>query len=135
VILVAVIPTLPAAVLERIGRTKRDARARLRALRAFLAPDARIAVETDRSVPRGLARVVSRGHPDLLVLGSSRRAAEWRVRIGRCTRQLLGVSWSVVASRLSHLWSCADEWPEVPIGARARWSARSGSTHQRAVAS
>ncbi len=48
---------------------------------------------------------------------------------------VLGISWSGVASRLSHLWSPDHEWPEVPIGARARLSARSGSTHRRAVAS
>ncbi len=48
---------------------------------------------------------------------------------------VLGVGWSAVASRLSHLWSSADEWPEVPSGARARLTAKSENGHKRAVAS
>jgi nucleotide-binding universal stress UspA family protein len=47
-------------------------------------------VETDWSVPRALERVVEREHRDLLVVGSSRRAPEGRLRIGNRTRQLLG---------------------------------------------
>jgi nucleotide-binding universal stress UspA family protein len=44
---------------------------------------------SDASVPRALQRVIQREHCDLLVMGSSRHAAEGRVRIGRRTRQLL----------------------------------------------
>ena len=54
-----------------------------------LAPGARIVVETDWSVPRALERVVAREHRNLLVMGSSRRGPEGRVRIGKRTRQLL----------------------------------------------
>lgn len=62
----------------------------LQALRDLIAPGAHIAIEVDHSVPRGLARLVTREHPDLLVLGSNRRAPQGRVRIGGRTRQLLG---------------------------------------------
>jgi nucleotide-binding universal stress UspA family protein len=68
---------------------RKEANAMLRAARTNLAPGARIAVETDLSVPRALQRVVQREHRDLLVMGSSRHAAEGRVRIGKRTRQLL----------------------------------------------
>lgn len=68
----------------------RDAEESLREVRDALAPGARIAAKTDWSVPRALDRVVRREHRDLLVLGSSRHAPHGRVRIGNCTRQLLG---------------------------------------------
>jgi nucleotide-binding universal stress UspA family protein len=53
------------------------------------APRARVTVETGPSVPRALERVATREDRDLLVVGSSRHAAEGRVRIGTRTRQLL----------------------------------------------
>jgi nucleotide-binding universal stress UspA family protein len=90
VILATVYPDLPARVLQELGRGRTQAEALLRKLNAFMAPEARAVVEADWSVPHGLARVVSREHPDLLVLGSSRHAVEGRVRIGMHTRQLLG---------------------------------------------
>jgi len=68
---------------------RKDAQAMLRNARTKLAPDARITVETDLSVPRALHRVIQREHRDLLVMGSSRHAPEGRVRIGKRTRQLL----------------------------------------------
>jgi len=55
-----------------------------------VAPAARMVIETDQSVPRGLHRLVRQHHRDLLVLGSSRHAPAGRVRIGKRTRQLLG---------------------------------------------
>ncbi len=67
-----------------------QAQALLRETRDALAPNARIDVETDFSVPRALERVVAREHRDLLVVGSSRKGPEGRVRIGTRTRQLLG---------------------------------------------
>jgi nucleotide-binding universal stress UspA family protein len=67
----------------------KQAEALLRQTRDAIAPHARIDVETDWSVPRALERVVAREHRDLLVLGSSRRGAAGRVRIGSRTRQLL----------------------------------------------
>jgi nucleotide-binding universal stress UspA family protein len=90
VMLVAVYPDLPAPVLRKIGRGPAEAEALLCKLNAFMAPEARTVVEADWSVPHALARVVSREHPDLLVLGSSPRAPRGRVRIGMYTRQLLG---------------------------------------------
>jgi nucleotide-binding universal stress UspA family protein len=57
--------------------------------RDALAPDARVVVETDVSVARALGRVVERERRDLLVLGSSRRAEEGGVRIGKRARQLV----------------------------------------------
>lgn len=61
----------------------------LREARDELAPDARVDVETDLFVARALERLVRREHRDLLVLGSSRRGEEGRVRIGKRARQLL----------------------------------------------
>ncbi len=61
----------------------------VREVRDTLAPGARVDVETDFSVPRGLRRVVRRDHRDLLVIGSSRHAPDGRVRMGKRTRQLL----------------------------------------------
>ena len=90
VILATVYPDLPARLLQKLGRGRTQTEALLRKLNAFMAPEARAVVEADWSVPHALARVVSREHPDLLVLGSSRHALEGRVRIGMHTRQLLG---------------------------------------------
>lgn len=67
----------------------RQAEAKLRETCDLFSPQARIAVETDLFVPRALERVVGREHRDLLVVGSSRRGPEGRVRIGKRTRQLL----------------------------------------------
>jgi nucleotide-binding universal stress UspA family protein len=68
---------------------EKQAAAMLAEARDSLAPDARIVIETDLSVPRALERVVRREHRDLLVVGSSRHGSEGRVRIGKRTRQLL----------------------------------------------
>ena len=87
---VTVYPDLPAPVLWRTGPGRTESEALLRKLNAFMAPGAHAVVEADWSVPHALARVVSREHPDLLVVGSSRHAPRGRVRIGRYTRQLLG---------------------------------------------
>ncbi|MGA2925997.1 MAG: universal stress protein [Solirubrobacteraceae bacterium] len=90
-LLVAVHPD-PLVVLPR-GLTwtglHEQAVATLREVRDSLAADARIAVETDFSIPRALGRVVRRDHRDLLVMGSSRHAPDRHVRIGKRTRQLL----------------------------------------------
>lgn len=61
----------------------------LRETRDELAQNARLAMETDLSVPRALERVIQRNRRDLLVVGSSRHAPEGAVRIGKRTRQLL----------------------------------------------
>jgi nucleotide-binding universal stress UspA family protein len=78
----------PGAVNWRELRT--EAQATLHRARGELASHARTTLETDFSVPRALHRVVHRHHRDLLVLGSSRRGPQGRVRIGTRTRQLLG---------------------------------------------
>jgi nucleotide-binding universal stress UspA family protein len=70
------------ALEKQAEQTVRDARDKL-------APGARVDVETDVSVARALGRVVQREHRDLLVLGSSRRADQGTVRIGKRARQLL----------------------------------------------
>ena len=67
-----------------------EAEAVLRELRDDVAPDARTVVETDYSVARGLEGVIGREHRDLLVVGSTPRGPQGRVRIGSRTRQLLG---------------------------------------------
>jgi nucleotide-binding universal stress UspA family protein len=68
---------------------RKEAQAALHRARATHAPKARTVVETDFSVPRALHRVIRRARSDLLVLGSSRKAPEGRVLIGKRARQLL----------------------------------------------
>jgi len=68
---------------------RQQTRSMLAEVRDELAPDARLAVETDLSVARALHRVIAREHRDLLVVGSSRHAPEGHVRIGKRVRQLL----------------------------------------------
>jgi nucleotide-binding universal stress UspA family protein len=90
-ILVAVHP-YPLVVLPEEANWKsleRQAASLLRDPRDSRAPDARIVVETDVSVPRAVACAVAREDCDLLVVGSSRHGTEGRVRIGKRTRQLL----------------------------------------------
>ena len=89
--LVAVHPDPMVVLPAEIGWTgmRKEAERFLRETRDAVAPGARIVVETDWSVPRALERVVQREHRDLLVVGSTRRGPEGRVRIGTRTRQLL----------------------------------------------
>jgi nucleotide-binding universal stress UspA family protein len=89
--LVAVHPDPMVVLPAEIGwkAMREQAEALLRETRDAIAPDARIDVETDWSVPRALERVVAREHRDLLIVGSSRRGSVGRVRIGSRTRQLL----------------------------------------------
>ena len=61
----------------------------LHRVRDSLAPEATPLMVTDLSVARALHHVVRRYDRDLLVVGSSRRGPEGRVRIGKRTRQLL----------------------------------------------
>ena len=90
-LLVAVHPDPLVVVPAEVGWSAlhKQAEDLLRETRESVAPSARIVVETDWSVPRALGRVVAREHRDLLVVGSSREAAEGRLRIGTRTRQLL----------------------------------------------
>ena len=66
------------------------AHATLRDARKRVVPGARMVVESDLSVPRALQRVVRRHHRDLLIVGSSRHAADGTVQLSKRTRQLLG---------------------------------------------
>ncbi len=72
-----------------LSALRKEAEKAARAARDELAPDARVTVESDLFVARGLERVVQREHRDLLIVGSSRHGHEGEVMIGRCTRQLL----------------------------------------------
>lgn len=89
--LVAVQPDSLVPMPREMGRAalRKEAEKMLREVRDSLAPDARIDVETDFSVARALHRVARQHHRDLLIVGSSRDAADGRVRIGKRTRQLL----------------------------------------------
>lgn len=90
-LLVAVHPDPLVVLPAELGWSalRKQAEELLRETRDSVAPNARIVVETDWSVPRALERVVVREHRDLLVVGSSRAATEGRLRIGTRTRQLL----------------------------------------------
>lgn len=68
---------------------EREAQEMLRRTRRELAPSARTRVMTDLFLARALDRVVRHERRDLVVVGSSMRGSEGRVRIGNRTRQLL----------------------------------------------
>lgn len=90
-LLAAVILDPLVVVPEQISLTTlhREAEEAAREARDELAPGARVTVESDLFVARGLERVVEREHRDLLIVGSSRHGHAGEVMIGRCTRQLL----------------------------------------------
>jgi nucleotide-binding universal stress UspA family protein len=90
VMVVAVRPDLPRVVQQRIGATETGALAAADDIRGSMAAGARTVIESDRSAAHAFARVVTREQVDLLVVGSSRRAPNGLVQIGRRTRQLLG---------------------------------------------
>jgi nucleotide-binding universal stress UspA family protein len=81
-------------VLPPVGvswrRLRKEAQTGLANIRDEVMPDARTAVRTDLSVARALRRVVARDHCDLLIVGSSNKAPEGSVRIGKRVRQLIG---------------------------------------------
>jgi nucleotide-binding universal stress UspA family protein len=123
--LVAVHPDPMVVLPAELGWTgmRKEAERVLRETRDAVAPGARIVVETDWSIPRALERVVQREHRDLIVVGSSRRGTEGRVRIGNRTRQLLSHSRSALAvaprgmserpaQRLTHIGIGYDGSPE-----------------------
>ena len=88
--LMSVEPDLPLIIpgLDRT-RIRAETTALLAQTRATWSPEARTRIETDLSVPRGLERLVRDQRRDLLVVGSSRHAADGEVGIARRTRQLL----------------------------------------------
>ena len=81
-------------VLPPVGvswkRLRKQAQTGLAEIRDAVMPGARVAVRTDLSVARALQRVVAREHRDLLVVGSSDKAPEGSVRIGKRVHQLIG---------------------------------------------
>jgi nucleotide-binding universal stress UspA family protein len=82
----ALLPAPPALSYRSL---RQQSELELREVRDSLAPGARTLTATDHSVPRALHHLVQRHRRDLLVVGSSRRGPEGRVRIGKRTRQLL----------------------------------------------
>jgi nucleotide-binding universal stress UspA family protein len=76
---------------------RKQAEATLAKIRDDVMPDARVAVRTDASVARALRSVVARQHRDLLVVGSSQKAPEGSVRIGKRARQLIGYAGCALA--------------------------------------
>ena len=85
-------PLVPVALPGGASWTAVEAQARemLADTRDSLAPDARIMVQADVLLWRGLRRVVRHEDRDLLVVGSARDADTRRVRLGRSADQLLG---------------------------------------------
>jgi len=85
-------PLIPVALPGGMSWTALEQRARtmLAETRDSLAPDARIMVQADVLVWRGLRHVVRHEHRDLLVVGSARNADTGRVRLGRSAGDLLG---------------------------------------------
>ena len=84
-------PLLEPVVPPGAGWTsaRKQARAMLAATRDSLAPEARVVVDSNALVWRGLCRVSEREHRDLLVVGSGRRAGDGRVRLGERAQDLL----------------------------------------------
>jgi nucleotide-binding universal stress UspA family protein len=82
-------PLLPMPPTLSYRSLRKQSQLELRDVRDSLAPGARTLTATDHSVARALHRVVQRHHRDLLVVGSSRKGPDGRVRIGKRTRQLL----------------------------------------------
>jgi len=113
-ILVAVIAD--PIVLPPVGMSwktlRKEAHAGLAELRDAVMPDARIAVRTDLSLARALREVIAREHRDLLVVGSSHKAVEGSVRIGKRVRQLLGSAGCALAIAPRGL----RDKPEVSLG-------------------
>ncbi len=84
-------PLLEPVVPSKAGWTsaRKQARAMLAATRDSLAPKARVVVDSNAVVWRGLCRVSEREHRDLLVVGSGRRAGDGHVRLGERAQDLL----------------------------------------------
>lgn len=89
-LLVAIEPDLRLVVPGADWKRRRcETESMLTATRDSFAKGARLMVDSDRSVPRGIERAVSSSDRDLLVVGSSRRGEVGQVSIGKYTRQLL----------------------------------------------
>jgi nucleotide-binding universal stress UspA family protein len=80
-------PIVPSEAGWRSAR--KEARAILATTGDSLAREARIVVDSNALVRRGLCRVSKREHRDLLVVGSGRRAGDGQVRLGERAQDLL----------------------------------------------
>jgi nucleotide-binding universal stress UspA family protein len=90
-LLISVVPDSPATRAWVGWRGLREeVEADLVQTRDALAPGARTLLDTDPAIGRALGHAIARERQDLLIVGSSRHAAEGHVRIGRRTRQLIG---------------------------------------------
>ncbi len=88
--LVTIEPDLPLVVPGfDWQRARGETTAMLSETQNSIAPRARTMIDTDLSIPRGIERVVRRSQRDLLVVGSSPKAPDGAIWIGRRTRQLL----------------------------------------------
>ncbi|MBV8220615.1 MAG: universal stress protein [Solirubrobacterales bacterium] len=85
-------PLIPVALPGGMSWTalEQQARTMLAETRDSMAPDARIKVQADVLVWRGLRHVVRQEHRDLLVVGSAKNADAGRVRLGKSAGELLG---------------------------------------------
>ena len=70
-------------------RMRRETKAMLERTRDAFAPAARSTVDSDLSAARGLRRVLSQEHRQLVVCGSGHRGDPGKVSIGHTTRQLV----------------------------------------------
>ena len=88
--LLSIEPDLPAIVSGFDWRqVRRQTETMLAEARDSLAPGATTVIDSDLSIARGIERVVRAAGSDLLVVGSSRHAADSEVAIGKHARQLL----------------------------------------------
>jgi nucleotide-binding universal stress UspA family protein len=85
-------PVLPIALPGAMSwkTIEEQTRAMLAKTRDSLAPEARIMVQADTLVWRGLCHVVQHEHRDLLVVGSAQDADAGSVRLGKRADELLG---------------------------------------------
>ncbi len=89
-LLTSIEPELPSLMPSADAtRLNRETLAMLSETQQRYAAGARTVATADRRVARGLRRVIRAERRDLLVVGSSRRAAQGEVAIGRLTRGLL----------------------------------------------
>jgi nucleotide-binding universal stress UspA family protein len=88
--LLAIEPDLPLIIpgLD-FQRMRRETENMLKQTRSMWAPNARVVVDTDISIARGIRRVMRHHYRQLLAVGSSRHGPLGEVSLARDTRQLL----------------------------------------------
>jgi nucleotide-binding universal stress UspA family protein len=89
--LVTIEPDLPLVIPGVNWRQmRRETETMLGRTRESFAPEARLTIDTDLSIPRGLRRVIAAEHRQLVACGSSRHGEPGVVSLGKTTRQLVG---------------------------------------------